>query len=92
MTTICGPLTSELLGTGFFGIFINFQFLFVQQCFDGSVAAIVRVLKLSYAVKCAVEKNHGGPGDFFHYYNTRGTVFPHIQCFNNMVFRNGGRQ
>ena len=30
--------------------------------------------------------------DFFHYYNTRGTQFPHIQDFNNLVFRNGGNE
>lgn len=30
--------------------------------------------------------------DIFHYYNTRGTLFPHIQSFNNMVFRNGGNE
>ncbi len=30
--------------------------------------------------------------DFFSYYNTRGTEFPHIQDFNNMVFRNGGNE
>ncbi len=30
--------------------------------------------------------------DIFHYYNTRGTEFPHIQDFNNLVFRNGGNE
>lgn len=30
--------------------------------------------------------------DFFHYYNTKGTQFPHIQDFNNLVFRNGGNE
>ncbi len=30
--------------------------------------------------------------DVFQYYNTKGTLFPHIQDFNNMVFRNGGNE
>lgn len=30
--------------------------------------------------------------DFFSYCNTKGTEFPHIQDFNNMVFRNGGNE
>jgi len=30
--------------------------------------------------------------DIFHYYNTNGTLFPHVQEFNNLVFRNGGNE
>lgn len=66
----------------------------IGLCVDGDHGSMTHY---PYSLKVLADRQYDDANpffayDFFHYYNTRGTVFPHIQCFNNMVFRNGGNE
>lgn len=66
----------------------------VGLCVDGDHGSMVHY-PYSLKVLAGTEYDSVHPSftyDFFHYYNTRGTKFCHIQDFNNIVFRNGGNE
>lgn len=66
----------------------------IGLCVDGDHGSMVHY---PYSLKILAgeqyDKNHPTFNyPLFHYYNTRGTDFPHFQTFNNLVFRNGGNE
>lgn len=66
----------------------------IGLCVDGDHGSMTHY---PYSLKVLAGKEYDGvrPSftyDIFRYYNTDGTEFPHIQNFNNMVFRNGGNE
>lgn len=66
----------------------------IGLCIDGDHGSMTHY-PYSLKVLAGTEYDSSHPDfsyDIFHYYNTRGTKFPHIQNFNNMVFRNGGNE
>lgn len=66
----------------------------VGLCVDGDHGSMTHY-PYSLKVLAGAEYDSAHPAftyDIFHYYNTRGTEFCHIQDFNNMVFRNGGNE
>lgn len=66
----------------------------VGLCVDGDHGSMTHY-PYSLKVLAGSEYDSAHPSfnyDIFHYYNTRGTEFCHIQNFNNIVFRNGGNE
>ncbi len=66
----------------------------IGLCVDGDHGSMIHY---PYSLKVLADKEYDSlhptfQYDFFRYYNTRGTVFPHIQEYNNLVFRNGGNE
>ena len=66
----------------------------IGLCVDGDHGSMTHY---PYSLKVLADRQYDASHplfayDFFQYYNTKGTIFPHIQCFNNMVFRNGGNE
>ncbi len=66
----------------------------IGLCVDGDHGSMTHY-PYSLKVLAGKEYDSAHPSftyDIFRYYNTKGTPFPHIQDFNNMVFRNGGNE
>lgn len=66
----------------------------IGLCVDGDHGSMTHY-PYSLKILAGEEYDESAPAfayDFFHYYNTRGTQFPHLQNFNNLVFRNGGNE
>ena len=66
----------------------------IGLCVDGDHGSMIHY-PYSLKVLAGSEYDASHPSfrhDIFHYYNTKGTTFSHIQDFNNMVFRNGGNE
>lgn len=66
----------------------------IGLCVDGDHGSMTHY-PYSLKVLAGTEYDSAHPSftyDIFRYYNTKGTPFPHIQDFNNMVFRNGGNE
>ena len=66
----------------------------IGLCVDGDHGSMTHY---PYSLKILADSSYDAANpsfsyDFFHYYNTEGTQFPHIQKFNNLVFRNGGNE
>ena len=66
----------------------------IGLCVDGDHGSMTHY---PYSLKILADSRYDAANpsfsyDFFHYYNTSGTSFPHIQKFNNLVFRNGGNE
>lgn len=66
----------------------------IGLCVDGDHGSMTHY---PYSLKVLAGKEYDSAQpdftyDVFRYYNMDGTEFPHIQNFNNMVFRNGGNE
>ncbi len=66
----------------------------IGLCVDGDHGSMTHY---PYSLKVLAGKEYDSAHDsfqydFFRFYNTRGTLFPHIQNYNNLVFRNGGNE
>lgn len=66
----------------------------IGLCVDGDHGSMTHY---PYSLKVLADEKYDAKhpsfhSDIFTYYNQKGTIFPHLQNFNNMVFRNGGNE
>lgn len=66
----------------------------VGLCVDGNHGSMVHY---PFSLKVLAGKEYDRNNatfnySFFPHYNTRGTVFPHLNQYNNIVFKNGGNE